>query len=64
MWMVRAVQSGIAWEQVRGSFPGVDPEKVDAAYKGLVLEAAGVSPAPAAPPFPDNDTKKRRRGSA
>jgi hypothetical protein len=61
--MVRAVRAGSSWEQVRASWPGIDPEWLDANLKGWVLSTAGAMPLePVAEQDPVPVKRGRRKG--
>jgi hypothetical protein len=60
--MVRAVRSGATWEQVRQSYPGIDPSLLDSTLRDFVLKAAGVQAAPVADSSPVPPKTRRKKG--
>ena len=62
--LVRAVQSGKSWDEVRGMLYGVDPEALDRGFKAQVLRKAGVvEPALEPPPMDSPPVEKPTRRS-
>jgi hypothetical protein len=66
--LVSAVKSGLAWDEVRGMLPGVDPVLLDKNFKETVLSDAGVvvaeAPAVEAPAVeePPDEPPRPRKG--